>query len=235
MAAAAPNTARWREQCVPGHSRSWLSPALHSPGAATTHCSSRMRTSRHPGGEVLNQYQRRADLIPNLVNTVKGFAIQEQQVLIGRDRGARQGGLHPGDPGARQRSRGIPEIRGRAGRAHAGAEEPVRRDRGLPAAEVGCELPRSAGADRGHGESYCRGAQSLHRGGARLQRHGALLPAESDREALWLCREAELHRGKRSGRFQARRWSTLAPELARRPARVRRARRLPRRRRTTTH
>ena len=31
--------------------------------------------------EVLNQYQRRADLVPNLVETVKAFAAQEREVL----------------------------------------------------------------------------------------------------------------------------------------------------------
>ena len=34
-------------------------------------------------GEVLNQYQRRADLVPNLVKTVQGFAAQEKDILLG--------------------------------------------------------------------------------------------------------------------------------------------------------
>src|SRR5947209_13078362 len=57
-------------------------------------------------GEVLNQYQRRADLVPNLVNTVKGFAAQEKEVLLGvTNARAKVGSVQPSpelinDPGA---------------------------------------------------------------------------------------------------------------------------------------
>src|SRR4051812_21570453 len=37
--------------------------------------------ARSAWSEVQNQYQRRADLIPNLVETVKGYAAQEREVL----------------------------------------------------------------------------------------------------------------------------------------------------------
>ena len=44
--------------------------------------------------EVVNQYQRRADLVPNLVNSVRGFAQQERDVLQGvTDARARVGSL----------------------------------------------------------------------------------------------------------------------------------------------
>ena len=37
--------------------------------------------SKASWSEVLNQYQRRADLVPNLVETVKGYASHEKEVL----------------------------------------------------------------------------------------------------------------------------------------------------------
>jgi len=40
-------------------------------------------TVKSSWSEVVNQYQRRADLVPNLVSSVKGFAQQEKDVLLG--------------------------------------------------------------------------------------------------------------------------------------------------------
>jgi LemA protein len=41
----------------------------------------KQETAKAAWSQVQNQYQRRADLIPNLVNTVKGYATQEREVL----------------------------------------------------------------------------------------------------------------------------------------------------------
>ncbi|MFN2425574.1 MAG: LemA family protein [Candidatus Binatia bacterium] len=53
------------------------------PGCGYNTLQTKDEATKAAWAEVINQYQRRADLIPNLVATVKGFAAQEQAVLIG--------------------------------------------------------------------------------------------------------------------------------------------------------
>jgi LemA protein len=53
------------------------------PGCGYNNLQQQDESVKAAWAEVVNQYQRRADLIPNLVNTVKGYAAQEQKVLIG--------------------------------------------------------------------------------------------------------------------------------------------------------
>ena len=50
-------------------------------GCGYNHFQSKDEATKAAWGEVVNQYQRRADLIPNLVNTVKGYATHERETL----------------------------------------------------------------------------------------------------------------------------------------------------------
>ncbi|PZO78283.1 MAG: LemA family protein [Mesorhizobium amorphae] len=62
--------------------------------------------ARAAWSEVLNQYQRRADLIPNLVETVRGYAAQEREtleaVIAARARATQTTVVLPEDPAAVQ-------------------------------------------------------------------------------------------------------------------------------------
>lgn len=62
-----------------GASALWLAAVLAGCGINTI--PTEQEQAKAAWSEVQNQYQRRADLIPNLVNTVKGYAQQEQKVL----------------------------------------------------------------------------------------------------------------------------------------------------------
>ena len=63
---------------------SWLSAALFAvllSGCGYNQFQSSDEGVKAAWGEVVNQYQRRADLVPNLVNTVKGYASHERETL----------------------------------------------------------------------------------------------------------------------------------------------------------
>ena len=183
---------------------SWLgSPPCCCRAAATTPCSARTSRSSPAWSEVLNQYQRRADLIPNLVNTVKGFAAQEQQVLLGVTQARAKVGSIQATPELVNDPAGLRQIPGRAGRADERLSRLAGGDRELSAAEVRPEFPRPAGAARGHREPHHRGAQSLHPGGAGLQHDGALVSRQSHGHDVRLQAEAEFHGRERGGDFQA--------------------------------
>jgi hypothetical protein len=129
--------------------------------------------------EVLNQYQRRADLIPNVVATVKGEANFEQETLTK-----------------------VVEARAKATSIQATPElinnpeafNKFQQAQGELSSALSRLLVVSVG---GHREPHHRGAQPLHQVGGRLQRAGTPVPDQPHRDDLRLCRQAELHGAER--------------------------------------
>ena len=60
-----------------------LTMALSLAGCGLNSVPTAEETAKARWADVQNEYQRRADLVPNLVATVKGYATQEKSVLIG--------------------------------------------------------------------------------------------------------------------------------------------------------
>ncbi len=56
--------------------------ALSLAGCGVNSIPTAQETAKARWADVQNEYQRRSDLIPNLVSTVKGYAKQEQDVLV---------------------------------------------------------------------------------------------------------------------------------------------------------
>ena len=126
--------------------------------------------------EVQNQYQRRADLVPNLVATVQGYAKQEKDVLTAGHRGARQGDL---DSRRRQRPDRPGESQAVAGRAKRIVRRPrptARDQRKLSGPQVEPEFLGATVPARGHREPYRRRPQGLCRRGAGLQHFAQDVP-----------------------------------------------------------
>ena len=149
--------------------------------------------------EVLNQYQRRADLVPNLVNTVKGYAAQEERVLTEvTNARASVGSIKAtpeliNDPVAFQKFiQAQNQLQGALSRL-------LLVDRELSAVEVRRAVPRPHRAARRHREPDRRRPQPLHQVGPGVQHDRAAVPDQPDGDGVQDGRQAQLHRRERSG------------------------------------
>ncbi len=163
----------WRLPCAPVVIAAL---SLLLAGCGINNIPSYEESAKADWSQVLNQYQRRADLIPNLVETVKGYAAQERQVLEevtnARARATQVQVQIPPDivtnPEAFKRFQDAQaQLTGALGRLLAVSER-------YP--DLKPKFPRAAVAARRDREPHLRCPPRLHRSRAPLQHRAAHVP-----------------------------------------------------------
>ena len=163
---------------------------------ATTPCSAQDEQVKSAWSEVLNQYQRRADLVPNLVNTVKG-AVQSEKDILDSVVQARSKATSIqatpeliNDPAAFQKWQA------------AQGELSSALSRLMVVVERYPDLKSISGFDdlraqlEGTENRITGGSQSLYPDRSGLQHDGALIPYQPDGEDVRPHDQAEFHGGK---------------------------------------
>ena len=128
----------------------------------------RTSRSRPNWSEVVNQYQRRADLVPNLVNSVKGFAQQEKDVLLGVTNARAKVGSIQATPEVLNDPAAFQKFQAAQGELSSALSRLLVVTENYPQLKSDALFKRSDVAARRHREPHHGGAQPLHQGGAGL-------------------------------------------------------------------
>ncbi len=118
--------------------------------------------------EVVNQYQRRADLVPNLVNSVKGFAQQEKDVLLGVTNARAKVGSVQATPEVLNDPAAFQKFQAAQGELSSALSRLLVVTENYPQLKSDALVPRPDVATRRHREPHHGGAQPLHQVGAGL-------------------------------------------------------------------
>ena len=151
--------------------------------------------------EVVNQYQRRADLIPNLVATVKGFAAQEERVLVEVTEARAKRGVHPAHAGALNDPKAFAQIPGRAGPIDQALSRLIAVSENYPDLKSNANF-RDLQAQLEGTENRIAVARNRYIDAVQgLQCDGARVPDQPHCRHVRLRREAEFQRAERSCHF----------------------------------
>ncbi len=169
--------------------------------------------------EVLNQYQRRADLIPNIVATVKGEASFEQETLTKVIEARAKATSIQVTPETLNNPEAFAKFQQVQGEIGSALTRLMAVSENYPTLKANAGVPGLARAAGGHREPHHRGAQPLHQVGGRLQRAGTQLPDQPDGDDLQLRGQAQFHgrRTKRRSRRHRQSASTRRPPPHRPP------------------